>query len=75
MQNWPNESAVWLLQGNAHIAMAWDTRGGGYASTVTEEGWRAFRQHLAVTEKSLKFEEMLRLARGHAGTEKPAEQR
>ena len=29
------------------IDLAWDARGGGWASTVTAEGWRGFEDHLA----------------------------
>jgi len=32
---------------------AWEARGGGYAHTVTEEGWELFRQRLAVARKSI----------------------
>jgi hypothetical protein len=32
---------------------AWEARGGGYAHTVTEEGWALFRQRLSVAKKSL----------------------
>jgi hypothetical protein len=36
-----------LLQGKYHLRMAWRARGGGWASTVTDEGWKGFRAHLA----------------------------
>jgi hypothetical protein len=52
-QNWPDESVVWLLKGEAHIKMAWFARGGGYANTVTDEGSKLFQEHLAVVEESL----------------------
>jgi hypothetical protein len=42
-------SDPWLLDvlaGQAHIDLAWQARGGGWASTVTEEGWRGFYHHL-----------------------------
>jgi hypothetical protein len=51
--NWPNESASWLLKGEAYIQKAWNVRGGGYADTVTAEGARGFAADLAVAEKSL----------------------
>ncbi|HET6878972.1 MAG TPA: hypothetical protein VFI31_02385 [Pirellulales bacterium] len=37
---------VRLIQGIWHIERAWKLRGGGYADTVTEEGWRGFDAHL-----------------------------
>ena len=36
-----------VLEGEYEINEAWKARGGGYADTVTEEGWKGFRQHLA----------------------------
>jgi hypothetical protein len=32
---------------------AWNARGGGYASTVTEEGWKLFKQRLSKAEQVL----------------------
>lgn len=40
----------WLVQmllARAHVNLAWQERGGGYAGTVTEQGWRGFGKHLA----------------------------
>ncbi len=36
-----------VLLGHAEIREAWKSRGGGWASTVTEEGWKGFKSHLA----------------------------
>lgn len=47
---------IWLrkvLQGNHHISKAWEARGGGWGSTVTESGWEGFNKHLQWAEKSL----------------------
>ena len=52
-ENWPNESAVWLLKGEAYIEMAWHARGSGYANTVTKEEWKAFGDHLKTAQKAL----------------------
>ena len=53
-ENWPNESAVWLLKGEVYIEMAWHARGSGYANDVTKEGWKLFGEHLAVADSALK---------------------
>jgi thiol-disulfide isomerase/thioredoxin len=50
---WPNDYRPWLLKGSAHIKMAWICRGGGYADTVTKEGWKGFEDHLREAEKAL----------------------
>jgi hypothetical protein len=44
-------SFKWLalvLEGEYHINEAWRLRGGGYANTVTKEGWQEFSRHLAL---------------------------
>jgi hypothetical protein len=46
----------WLaltLDGEREITEAWAARGGGYANTVTEEGWRGFHSHLASARSDL----------------------
>lgn len=35
------------LQGFCEYALAWEARGGGWGSEVTEQGWTGFREHLA----------------------------
>ncbi len=42
-----------VLEGEWHIIQAWRARGSGYANSVTEEGWRGFREHLAEARASL----------------------
>jgi hypothetical protein len=42
-----------VLDGRLHIKLAWDSRGGGWANTVTDEGWRGFFDHLAKARDSL----------------------
>lgn len=40
----------WLFgtyMGKVEIARAWEARGGGWADSVTEEGWKGFAEHLA----------------------------
>lgn len=41
------------LLGTIEIALAWDARGSGWANSVTEDGWRDFRSHLANAEQLL----------------------
>lgn len=35
-----------MVQGRAAIAWAWESCGGGWANTVTEEGWKGFHKNL-----------------------------
>lgn len=47
---------AWLalvLDGENNISAAWRARGGGYADSVTENGWQGFHSHLAAARKSL----------------------
>ncbi|MBC8011087.1 MAG: hypothetical protein H7067_13440, partial [Burkholderiales bacterium] len=40
---------TWLhhvLLGEHHINLAWKARGGGFSNTVSDEGWKGFREHL-----------------------------
>jgi hypothetical protein len=50
--NWP-ESTSLLVKGGAYIDMAWNARGGGYAKTVTPEGWITFVKDLVIAEDAL----------------------
>lgn len=46
----------WLaltLDGEREINEAWAARGGGYADSVTDEGWRSFRSHLGAADSDL----------------------
>ncbi|MGH9594575.1 MAG: hypothetical protein ACRD5L_15900, partial [Bryobacteraceae bacterium] len=46
----------WLaltLDGAKEINAAWQARGGGYANTVTREGWQGFSEHLAKARDDL----------------------
>lgn len=42
-----------VLHGEAEIGAAWHARGGGYADTVSQSGWRGFSEHLAAARKCL----------------------
>ena len=43
---------VAMLAGEYHIDEAWRARGSGFANTVTEEGWKGFRDNLKLAEES-----------------------
>ncbi len=49
-QDWaasrPDSALAHRLVAEAHIDLAWYERGGGYANTVSEQGWKAFRSHV-----------------------------
>lgn len=49
----PDSITPRLLQANARVAHAWEARGDGPAITVTEEGWKAFRERLALARTEL----------------------
>jgi len=40
-----------VIKGYQEIDRAWVVRGGGYANTVTEAGWKGFTEHLDLAEK------------------------
>ena len=45
----------WLLNmllGKMEHRLAWDARGGGFANTVTNEGWQGFSTHLAKAKEN-----------------------
>jgi len=48
-----------MLRGGVVRKQAWDMRGRGWASTVTDEGWKGFSEGIALARKS--FEEAWRL--------------
>lgn len=47
--------SAWALatRGDYRISWAWEARGGGYANTVTEEGWRLFGERLRLAYEDL----------------------
>lgn len=45
-KTWGREEAFYQLRGRAELDRAWNARGGGYANTVTQQGWEQFRSHL-----------------------------
>jgi hypothetical protein len=58
VQNMAREAGAdrWVvdtLLGKAHVKLAWDARGSGWASSVTDEGWKDFHKHLALARDHL----------------------
>ena len=53
INQYPNSITARVALGSALVAYAWHARGYGYASTVTEDGWRLFRDRLELAEKAL----------------------
>ena len=49
----PNSAGPLVWKGKAYIDWAWQARGGGFADTVTPEGWKLFAQRLAVAREAL----------------------
>jgi tetratricopeptide (TPR) repeat protein len=49
----PDDPVPLMLRGASRIDWAWEARGGGWADTVTEEGWRLFFQRLHLAQADL----------------------
>ncbi|HET6406418.1 MAG TPA: hypothetical protein VFG14_00945, partial [Chthoniobacteraceae bacterium] len=49
LPEWAQRTAL----GSNEIRLAWNARGGGYADSVTEDGWKGFREHLEKARKEL----------------------
>lgn len=49
----PKSAATLALKGAFYIDWAWNARGGGYADTVTPEGWKLFDERLEVAREAL----------------------
>lgn len=49
----PGSPAHLLVRGEASTDWAWDARGGGWADSVTEQGWAKFRERLRIAEAAL----------------------
>jgi tetratricopeptide (TPR) repeat protein len=42
-----------VVKGRYHVDLAWQARGGGWASTVTSQGWKLFAEELKTAETHL----------------------
>ncbi|MEM7682015.1 MAG: hypothetical protein AAF288_08665 [Planctomycetota bacterium] len=51
----PHPERAWLahvIRGKLHNLRGWEARGAGYANTVSEEGWRVFRQESELARRA-----------------------
>lgn len=48
-----HKSLILTTRGLFSMRYAWNARGGGFASTVTESGWRGFKEHLQAARVEL----------------------
>ena len=53
LTNWSKTCVAHLIRGEFYVRYAWAKRGGGFANTVTPEGWKGFQDRLAVAEEAL----------------------
>jgi hypothetical protein len=49
----PGTSTPLVVMAAAYIKFAWEARGGGYANTVTPEGWRLFGERIDIAHELL----------------------
>mgnify|MGYP001545264018 CR=1 FL=1 len=49
----PDSAALYAFLGARDIRKAWAARGGGYAGSVTQNGWAKFKEHLKDAEDKL----------------------
>ena len=53
MERWPREALALLVRAEFNIQYGWHARGTGFADSVTEEGWKLFKEKLTVSKESL----------------------
>jgi hypothetical protein len=53
LDNWSQQAQVQMFLGAYHVEQAWWDRGGGYADTVTSEGWKGFEENLKLAAQEL----------------------
>jgi ankyrin repeat protein len=42
-----------MIEGESEIQLAWEARGGGYANTVSGQGWKGFAEHSELARRAL----------------------
>ena len=45
--SFPDPWVTLMIEGLLEYKQGWDARGGGYANTVTQEGWKGYGEHMA----------------------------
>ncbi len=50
LRNWSQEAGAYITHAEFYFLYAWEARGSGSANTVTADGWRLFKQRLAIAE-------------------------
>ncbi|GMV99665.1 MAG: hypothetical protein AMXMBFR84_08040 [Candidatus Hydrogenedentota bacterium] len=58
-ESFPNSATVRILLAQMHISLAWQSRGSGWASSVTLAGWQEFRDNIDSAETLLEEAEAL----------------
>ena len=53
MEGWGDTAEAQLVRGAYHVRYAWDARGGGWASEVSEEGWKRMSERLQIARDCL----------------------
>ncbi|MBI2263934.1 MAG: DUF4034 domain-containing protein [Armatimonadetes bacterium] len=53
LKAYPESLTARVARGDFYIDWAWAARGGGYADTVTEEGWKFYNERIELARKSL----------------------
>lgn len=52
-KQYPNSYIAFAVKGHFYTRLAWCHRGGGYAHTVTDEGWKRFYKNLKFAREAL----------------------
>jgi hypothetical protein len=53
-EHWSGHGFASALKAEYHIKKAWESRGTGWANTVTPEGWKGMKEHLDIAEAVLR---------------------
>ena len=53
VSSYPRSARAKIARARFYISYAWNARGSGYSNTVKEEGWKLFRERLALAEQDL----------------------
>lgn len=58
-QAFPKSATPLVIQARSYISWGWQSRGSGFALTVTEEGWRLFHERIAKARELLEAADKL----------------